>query len=152
MTLIDAEDEFAVEQRSGFAGIPEALVQFGQQLAGALQIPLVRLFGMSPAGFSATGESDLRTYYDNIAARQKRDLQGGMNIIYRVAARSAGLELGDNFQFSWVPLWQMTFLETWRQLSCRLFLPHEMRGQKMPIGYCLYLSIPPTWAGRWAGR
>ena len=30
--------------------------------SGALQIPLVRLMGQSPAGLNSAGESDLRTY------------------------------------------------------------------------------------------
>lgn len=108
MTMIDAEDEFQVENRSGFTGIPEALMQFGQQLAGALQIPLVRLFGMSPAGFSATGESDLRTYYDGIQNRQEKDWRVGLRRIFHIIAKSKKLDLGDSFNFAFRPLWQLT--------------------------------------------
>jgi uncharacterized protein len=108
MTLIDAEDDFAIETRSGFAGIPEALMQFGQQLAGALQMPLVRLFGMSPAGFSSTGESDLRTYYDNINQKQRNELRRPVNKVYRVVAAASGIRLGKDFRFNFLPLWQLT--------------------------------------------
>ncbi|MFX8496860.1 phage portal protein, partial [Acinetobacter baumannii] len=62
LTLMDAEDTYEAHQYS-FAGLDNILMQFGQQIAGALGIPLVRLFGQSPAGFSATGESDLSNYY-----------------------------------------------------------------------------------------
>ena len=108
VTLIDSEDDFAIETRSGFAGIPEALVQFGQQLAGALQIPLVRLFGMSPAGFSATGESDMRTYYDGINQRQENEIRRWVNLIYQIAAASRRIRLGTDFKFIFKSLWQMT--------------------------------------------
>src|ERR1039457_296404 len=45
ITLIDSKDEFKVNTSNAFTGIGDALVHFGEQLAGALQIPLVRLFG-----------------------------------------------------------------------------------------------------------
>ncbi|MFX8433449.1 DUF1073 domain-containing protein, partial [Acinetobacter baumannii] len=49
LTLMDAEDTYEAHQYS-FAGLDNILMQFGQQIAGALGIPLVRLFGQSPAG------------------------------------------------------------------------------------------------------
>ncbi len=61
LTLMDAEDTYEAHQYS-FSGLDNILMQFGQQIAGALGIPLVRLFGQSPAGFNATGESDLSNY------------------------------------------------------------------------------------------
>lgn len=108
MTMLDAEDDFQGQQQTSFTGISDALMQFGQQIAGALQIPLVRLFGMSPAGFSATGESDLRTYYDGIKQRQERDLRIFIDKLYRIMAKSAKVDLGDDFQFQFQPLWQLT--------------------------------------------
>lgn len=108
MTILDAEDEFVPHQQSSFTGISDALMQFGQQLAGALQIPLVRLFGMSPAGFSATGESDLRNHYDNVQRVQKRDLKSPVRKIYLLQARSEGIPLDpESFTFSFNPLWQL---------------------------------------------
>jgi len=59
MTLMDAKDKFEAHQFS-FAGLPDVLLQFGQQISGAIGIPLVRLFGQSPAGLNSTGESDTR--------------------------------------------------------------------------------------------
>ena len=48
---------------------------FLQVAAGAADIPVTRLLGQSPAGLSATGDSDTRNYYDMIAARQELDLR-----------------------------------------------------------------------------
>jgi len=47
MTLIDAKDDLSAATHGAFSGLSDALTQFGQQLSGALQIPLVRLFGQS---------------------------------------------------------------------------------------------------------
>jgi uncharacterized protein len=112
MTLLDTSDDFATHESNSFSGISDVLIHFAEQLSGALQIPLVRLLGQSPAGMNSTGESDLRTYYDNILQRQERDLREGMNLILRVLARSVGIgELPDEFTFNFVPLWQLNETE-----------------------------------------
>lgn len=111
LTLIDKEDTF-VSTSYSFSGLGDLLVQFGQQLAGASQIPLVRLFGQSPAGMNATGESDMRMYYDGINAKQEAKLRNPLDTVLRVLWRSTfGRPEPKDFQFSFVPLWQMTMKE-----------------------------------------
>lgn len=107
ITLLDSKDEFESQQHSSFSGLSDALVQFGQQLSGALQIPLVRLFGQSPAGLNSTGESDLRMYYDNINKEQTATMFTGVTTIYELLARSEGIMLDDQFGLSFASLWQL---------------------------------------------
>jgi len=111
ITLLDKEDEFETQQHSAFSGLDSALQQFGQQLSGALQIPLVRLFGQSPGGMNASGESDLRTYYDGIRQQQRKGLHGGATTIYKLIAQSLGIQLPKNFAIDFVSLWQLTDLD-----------------------------------------
>lgn len=108
ITLLDAKDEFAQHTQTAFTGIGEALLQFAQQISGALQCPLVRLLGQSPAGLNSSGESDLRTYYDGVKQAQEREMRVPVSTILAVAARSTGVELEDEFGFEFNPLWQMT--------------------------------------------
>lgn len=106
ITLLDKEDQFATHSY-GFSGISDMLLQFGQQIAGALGIPLVRLFGQSPAGLSSTGESDMRMYYDNIAAQQESRMRDGIERLLRVLYRSLfGEHAPQSFDFDFCPLWQ----------------------------------------------
>lgn len=108
MTIIDGDDVFAAHSYT-FSGLDNVLLQFGQQISGATQIPLVRLFGQSPAGLNSSGESDLRTYYDNINQQQESRLRPGMAKILELLAQSTfGKPLPDGFAFEFVPLWQMT--------------------------------------------
>ena len=107
ITVIDGNDEFNVDGHSAFSGLSDALVQFGQQISGALQIPLVRLFGQSPAGFS-TGDTDLRNYYDMIKAQQMKELKVPVTKIYRAIAASEGIALGEGFGIQFRNLWQLT--------------------------------------------
>ena len=107
MTLMDAEDEFEAHSYS-FSGLNDILLQFGQQLSGATQIPLVRLFGQSPAGLNATGESDLSNYYDNINQQQERRLRTPLHTLLAVMSQSVlGKPLPKTFKFDFASLWQI---------------------------------------------
>lgn len=107
ITLMDGEDKFEASQYA-FGGLDSVLVQMGQQISGALQIPLIRLFGQSPTGFNSTGESDLRIYYDGVRTQQERRLRPPLEKLIRIIAKSEAVVLPDNFNFEFVPLWQMT--------------------------------------------
>lgn len=111
VTMIDSNDEYSADAGMSMTGVSEALLQFGQQLSGALQIPLVRLFGQSPAGLNATGESDLRTYYDGINQAQNKDLLVPMDKIVRMVALSEGHALPDDAAVQFRPLWQLSETE-----------------------------------------
>ena len=111
LTLLDAKDTFSTTAYS-FSGLSDMMLQFGQQLSGASGIPLVRLFGQSPAGLNATGESDIRNYYDNINSAQEADFRGAMDKIIRVGWQSAfGRPCPKDMEFLFTPLWQMTAKE-----------------------------------------
>ena len=107
ITLLDGEDEFEVQSHSAFSGLADALNQFGQQLSGALQIPLVRLFGQSPAGLNSTGDSDLRTYYDHIRNQQRKHMIVGVTTCYKLVAASKGIKLPDNFALDFTSLMEL---------------------------------------------
>ena len=108
ITLLDSEDEFEATQNTTFAGSHEAILMLGEQISGALQIPLVRLFGQSPAGLNSTGESDLRTYYDGIKQQQERYLKQPLTTVYRMIAQSMGIKIKAGFSIAFRPLWQLT--------------------------------------------
>lgn len=108
MTLLDKEDTFVTTNYS-FAGLSDVGLMFGQQLSGASGIPLVRLFGQSPAGLSATGDADIRMYYDNINAQQESKLRNGMEVLLKVLWRSVfGKPSPKDLEFTFTPLWQMS--------------------------------------------
>jgi hypothetical protein len=107
ISLLDGDDEFAT-QTYAFNGLDTVLIQMGQQLAGALAIPLVRLFGQAPVGLNATGESDLRLYYDSIHQQQETKLRPGVTTTLRLLAKSEGIKLPDQLHYQFQPLWQLT--------------------------------------------
>lgn len=111
LTLTDANDNFQTHSYS-FSGVSDIILQFGQQLAGASGIPLVRLFGQSPAGLSATGESDMRMYYDTILAKQESMLREGIQRILSATYRSLyGKPIPEETTFEFKSLWQMSAID-----------------------------------------
>lgn len=108
LTVLDSADEFQANTYS-FAGLSDLLNQFSQQLSGASQIPLTRLFGQSPNGLSATGESDMRNYYDSIRAQQESRLRRPLTVLFDVIHRSKfDRPLPKGFNWSFTPLWQLS--------------------------------------------
>ncbi len=106
--VIDSEDEMEILQSPAFSGLAEAMLHFGEQLSGALQIPLVRLFGQSPAGLNATGESDLRNYADNVKKEQRSVLGPDVLKIHKAAAYSCGVRPPEDYGVDFLPLYQLT--------------------------------------------
>ena len=107
ITLLDLEDEFEAQGSQAFSGLDAVLLQLGQQLSGALQIPLVRLFGQSPAGLNSTGESDLRMFYDHIRQQQRKTLLSGVSLTYKLISQSNSVKLPDNYAIDFRSLWQL---------------------------------------------
>ena len=108
LTLLDSDDKFETTSYS-FAGLDQVLLSFGQQLSGAADIPLTRLFGQSPAGLNSSGESDIKTYYDGILRRQESQLREPLTTLLDIVYRNVyGEPMPPEVSFSFVPLWQLT--------------------------------------------
>lgn len=111
LTLIDKQDMLETTSYT-FAGLSDMMLQFGQQLAGAGKIPLIRLFGQAPPGLNSNGESDIRMYYDSINAQQESKLRNGVELVLKVLWRSTfGKPAPKDLQFNFTPLWQMSATE-----------------------------------------
>lgn len=111
ITLLDAKDKFEVQQSSAFSGVDSVIQQLAQQLSGALQIPLTRLFGQHPGGLSNGDEAGERTYYDGIRQKQRKTMLLGTSMVYRLAAASCGIALPENFAIDFASLYELNGTE-----------------------------------------
>jgi phage-related protein (TIGR01555 family) len=108
LTVLDAEDDFVTNSYS-FSGLDSILIQMGQQISGALQIPLVRLFGQSPSGLNSSGESDLRTYYDGINTQREARLRDPYQTVLDLVFRNRFQKpMPPEIGFTFGSLWQLT--------------------------------------------
>lgn len=96
------------QKHINFAQMPELIRQYLQIASGAADIPVTRLLGESPGGLNATGDSDLQNYYDNIAARQRTELQPNLNRLDEIIIRSALGTRPKEIYYDWSPLWGMS--------------------------------------------
>ncbi|ANI04169.1 hypothetical protein A210_16430 [Pseudomonas putida SJTE-1] len=105
--LLDAAEDYDSKQAS-FGGLPDVIDRFLQAVSGAADIPATRLIGQAPSGLSATGESDLRNYYDRIQAMQELDITPALSVADECLIRSALGSRDKKIHYIWNPLWQPT--------------------------------------------
>jgi phage-related protein (TIGR01555 family) len=111
MLVIDADETFE-RKATPMGGMPEMLQAMAQRVAAAARMPVTVLMGMSPAGLNATGESDIRLFYDSGKTAQKQRLRPILNRIVQLKFRSKEGPTGgrepENWRLKFRPLWQLT--------------------------------------------
>ena len=99
-----SRDDTLENHAYSFTGLSEIYEQFMMDMAGASEIPATRLFGRSPQGMNATGESDLRNYYDMIASLQERQLRPALEKLLPVMAVSCWGYVPEDLDFVFEPV------------------------------------------------
>ncbi len=85
--VCDKESEGVMNVQTTIAGCTDVVRQALELIACINRTPAVKLLGISPSGFNATGESDLKNYYDYIASKQelyREQIQTIINVIQLV--------------------------------------------------------------------
>lgn len=108
---IDSEDDFQLHNMN-LSNLPDIIDRFGLYVSALTGIPFTVLFGRSPAGMNATGQSDNEIFYSMVQRLQKRRLKANLDRLVRLLMLSKkgmfkGVELPDwNIEFC--PLWVPT--------------------------------------------
>jgi phage-related protein (TIGR01555 family) len=108
--ILDADQESYTKNYTTVSGLPELIDRFMLQLSGSTGIPVTRLYGRSPAGLNATGEADIRNYYDIIEAEQRNRLYTQLFRIIRLMCIWKGLD-PKTAVFTFNSLYQLTEIE-----------------------------------------
>ncbi|WP_122593267.1 DUF1073 domain-containing protein [Pseudomonas viridiflava] len=108
--MLDKEEEYETKSAS-FGTLPDILDRFLQVVSGAADIPATRLLGQAPGGLNASGESDLRNYYDRVQAIQELEISPAMNLLDECLIRSSLGSRPKEIHYAWAPLWQVTSKE-----------------------------------------
>ena len=95
-----------------FTGLQEVYESMCLNLCGASHYPMTKLFGRSPAGMNATGESDLKNYYDYVDSQREAKVRPALQKLLPVLAMSAWGFVPDDLNFTFPPLWTPTATET----------------------------------------
>ncbi|OPD28824.1 hypothetical protein AL713_17555 [Clostridium botulinum] len=101
--VMNNDDNFETHQYT-FSGLNEIYESFMLDIAGAAEIPVTKLFGRSPAGFNATGESDLQNYYDIIEQKQKSQLCPALDKLLPIMFMSEFGAIPDDLDYKFNPI------------------------------------------------
>ena len=101
---LDKEAEDVVKVETPLGGVTDIVKQSLEQLAAMNRTPAVKLLGISPSGFNATGESDIRNYYDHVLSQQEKVMRHAIKDILDVIQISLFGEVDNSISFSFRPL------------------------------------------------
>lgn len=102
--LVNKGDQIKNTQYT-FTGLREVYESMALDLSGASRIPMTKLFGRSPAGMNATGESDLQNYFDYVNTLRESKLRPILQQLLPVLAMSAWGSVPDGLDVTFPPLW-----------------------------------------------
>lgn len=109
--LLDAEDEDFRRDNYQFGGIPDILDKMMLRLAAAARLPVSLLMGQAPAGLNATGDSDIRFFYDQVKSQQEDVLKPAIErFLHILFACKNGPTAAKSIDFviQFPALWQQT--------------------------------------------
>ena len=84
VVAIDNDTEDMVKLETPLSGVEQIVRQSLEFLAALNRTPAVKLLGISPSGFNATGESDIKNYYDHVRSQQEKVLRHGISKCLKV--------------------------------------------------------------------
>ena len=110
MRLVNKGDQIHNTQYA-FTGLQEVYESMALDLCGASRIPMTKLFGRSPAGMNATGESDMRNYYDYVDTLRESRLRPVLERLLPVVCMSELGGVPEGLEISFPTLWTPTARE-----------------------------------------
>lgn len=103
---IDQETEDVVKLETPLGGVTDIVRQQLEFIAAINRTPAVKLLGISPSGFNATGESDTRNYYDHIISQCEKCIRPGLTMALRAIQIAKFGEINPSIGFEFNPLGQ----------------------------------------------
>lgn len=109
--VIEEGEEFE-RKITSLSGVKDVLMMINQRLVMATDgIPHTILLGESPSGLGATGQSEIRDYYDSISRKQETKYKPELERLIRyIFLAGDGPTRGDepqDWKIKFKPLWQM---------------------------------------------
>jgi phage-related protein (TIGR01555 family) len=115
------------------------------RVAGAANMPATLLFGMSPAGMNATGQSDLENWHQQVSQHQKLELAPALRKLYRwlLAQPDSPLngQVPEDLKVEFPPLWTPSLQDQVNQyaqiagadtayINAKVLMPEEVAAKR----------------------
>lgn len=112
---IDSEGEQYDFKTFQFSGVKDVIDATCNMLSALTNIPQTILFGRSPAGMNATGDSDFESYYNFVEKIQrlmlKRNLRTLLDVVFRAGIASGDVAEEPDYKLEFKPLWSLSDTE-----------------------------------------
>lgn len=113
--VIDSEGEDYDFKTFQFSGVAEVIDTCCNFLSALTNIPQTTLFGRSPAGMNATGDSDLENWYSFISRIQKRCVKSNLryllSVIFQAGLFTREVDEVPKIKIKFNPLWTLSDTE-----------------------------------------
>ena len=110
--LIGENEDYTRTEVGALTGVAQVIDKNLLLLSGAARIPVTILMGQSPAGLSATGDSDIRWFYDRVKSAQRTTLRPRHLRLARLLclAKDGPTDgrVPERLTVEYAPLWQPT--------------------------------------------
>lgn len=97
--LLLTPDEEYIQTITPLTGLDKILAQMQENIAVSARMPAVKLLGLTPSGFNATGDYDLHSYYDFISSLQNVKVKPIIEKIAKIILMANGYESLIEYEF-----------------------------------------------------
>lgn len=98
--LLMTKDEELIQTITPLTGLDKLIAQFQENIAVSARMPAVKLLGLTPSGFNATGDFDLASYYDEIMSLQNAIIKPFIEKVLKILALELDLDLIPTYEFN----------------------------------------------------
>ncbi|MCL1988120.1 MAG: DUF1073 domain-containing protein [Firmicutes bacterium] len=134
--VIDGEGESYEFKTTTLSGLKEATESACNMLSAVTNIPQTVLFGRSPAGMSATGDSDLENWYNYVERIQnlqlKKNLDTLVDVIITGFLHNGKIEKEPFWRIKFNPLWSITDKEQ-AEIDGKIAQNEQIKAQTMQV-------------------
>ena len=88
--ILLTKDEEYIQSITPLSGLDKLIAQLQENVAVSARLPSVKLLGLTPSGFNATGDFDLASYYDEIMSLQNSIIKPIIEQILNLLVKEAG--------------------------------------------------------------
>lgn len=108
--LVDADGEDFTYVARSVSGVPDLIDKVYLAVSSAIDMPVTVLLGQAPAGLNATGDNDVRKWYDSVSTYREQVLRPQIERILALVCQEIGQD-PKKFKVCFPTLWKMTAQE-----------------------------------------
>lgn len=108
---ISKTDEDFKNVSAPLSGLDKLQAQAQEHICSVGQVPLVKYTGISPSGLNATGDTELRVFYDREHAYQEYFYDPHLTDVFKMAQINIWGEVDEDMIYAYEPLYELTELQ-----------------------------------------